>query len=123
MIYLKYDGTMTKKILSLLSQHLSSRTDLKRTEYTITVRHDPNSEDDIVEISPKILVFPNVHDKQQKDKRTIVYHIMKVHFPEALVISKNSEYGDVHIHRGIMTEGTYSYCYKPNYIRRRWFRI
>ena len=118
---MKNTTKLTEDFLKQLSHHLSGRANWSNTEYSVYIRNNT------VDCFPQVDVFPDRYHRQVSDKNTVLYHVMKHHFPELM----NDDTLDVHlgckINSGILTPGNYQYKFIYNSsgkkIRRQWTRV
>lgn len=110
----------TKQFLQSIAYHLSSRDDCKDLEYEVSIKHDSNSDFDIVEVSPYITVFPSTFYRRESDRRSIAYHVLIHHFPDIL---DPSDPNIARIMSGMLVTGTYVYTKYPLISRRKWRKL
>lgn len=107
----------TKDILNLISSHLSGRTDCRGVNYVLTINQDNN----IIQLEPNILVFPDVHRRKEIDKTSVVKHILVEHVP--YLFSEVDSKGNSLISSEWVIPGTYVYQSSYDNKRRKWVRI
>ena len=101
---MRKDSENTYKLLYLISKHLSGRQDCKRVQYVVTI-----SQSKEVNMDPIIYVFPNVYNRKDTDKKSLIHHI--------------HDYHDVEFDK--LVEGKYMYQLSEigGKVRRRWTNL
>ena len=96
----------TYELLKLISSHVSSRSKFNKEEYVVTITdsHD-------ISVDPVILVFPNIHNRKQTDKQTVLHHILTHHID------------DQDNWKNDLLPGEYIYKLDVKRQRRQWMRI
>ena len=118
---MKNTTKLTEDFLKAISKHLSGRSEWSKTQYIVHIR------DDTVDCFPPVLVFPDKFHRQLSDKNTLLYHVIKYHFP----ILMNDGTLDIHcnckVNSDSLSPGYYIYKFTYNSsgkkIRRLWARL
>lgn len=96
-------GEQTEYLLKSISERLSGREDCKRTEYIVTIN------DNGVNMSPLIQVFPNRYKRKEGDKIDIVSFVHQYKMSNARLDG--------------FVFGTYKYQLTPDRKQRKWRKI
>lgn len=78
----------TKKLLNLISIHISNNIKYKYLIYTVTISkyYDYIT----VKLDPNCLVFPDIHHKKTANKLPVLEHILNVHMNDLLISNQNN---------------------------------
>lgn len=121
----------TKKLLTLLSNHLSSRDECRNCRYRLVIQNDIidtqtsisfkviNDASSEIEFEP--YVYPSIHNKKPTDSIPITLHIMLDHFSD--LTECNLAYGCLYVNHNIFVPGIYVFDYSLSKNRRYWRRI
>lgn len=96
----------TYSLLKLIASHVSSRPGFNKKEYVVTITDSRE-----ILVDPVILVFPNIHNRKQTDKETVLYHILSHHTKDPDTWKDN------------LLPGKYIYKLDVKRQRRQWMRI
>lgn len=107
---------LTKQLLQKIANHLSGRKDCKGVNYVVTI----HSEEKSVEFYPSTQVFPNRYRRCERDKVSIVSHVIQEHLPE-LLIGFDTQL-NLLVDTDKLVPGTYIYESSIDNRRRRWTR-
>ena len=112
---------LTEDFLKQISHHLSGRAKWSNTQYSVYVGNDT------VDCFPPVEVFPDRYHRQVSDKNTVLYHVIKYHFPDIMKDNTLDVHFDCKINSGILTPGNYLYKFIYNSsgkkTRRQWTRV
>ena len=116
MIADRESSKLTDKLLKLISNHLSSRSECRGLEYIVTIG------DDRILFEPfTVFVFPNRYRRCERDKSPVTHHVIFNHMPELNL--RKTELGDYILDTSKLVKGRYKYQKSFNSNRRRWVRI
>lgn len=101
-----YASENTRRLLNLLSSHLSTRKGCSGTEYVLKISGDT------IEFSPNVYCFPDLHKRKQTDRMPILEHVLLQHMSDVL----RSQYDTIFV------DGIYWYKLSVDRSRRRWTR-
>lgn len=132
----------TLKLLYALSGRLSGRSDCKQVEYVVAIgitdkdildKYGFNTEDlldgmnapadyeQILRFSPARLVFPNNHMRKERDKMSILYHVINRYFGD--ILQGSDDYGNISVYPDSLSSGVYKYILSVDRRRRKWQRV
>lgn len=121
---IKFDSTtsteksqLTKELLNSIANHLSGRKDCKGVNYVVTIHH-PHS---TLTIVPNIQVLPNRYRRCERDKVSVLVHVIQEHMTE-LFVGFDSQMNLV-VESDMLVPGTYVYESSIDGKRRRWNRL
>lgn len=95
------DAKYTEEFLHQISSHLSSRSECRGIEYTVTISND------FVVVDPLIKVCKSRYSRKESDKMLVETHVQNFHNS-----STNS-----------LVDGTYRYILSNSKRRRRWTKV
>lgn len=115
MNYSKQDSILTDRLLKLISRRLSSRIELKGTEYICSI------EENKISFEPNIIIYPSTHRRKDSDKINILEFILNKYFQSTHKFHRTKE-GSIVIESGKFICGTYKYVKSINGKQRKWIR-
>lgn len=104
---------LTQKFLYSISDHLSSRSDCSKLNYSVTIGHN------VIYFEPPIQVCPSTHVRKRQARESIVEHIIFRHFHSTLY-DGSDKFGNMQIRRDALVPGVYVYESSIDNKRRRW---
>ena len=107
---------LTEKFLYSISDHLSSRSDCSKLNYSVTIGHN------MIYFEPPIQVCPSTHVRKRQARESIVEHVILRHF-HATLYNGSDEFGNMQIHKDALVPGVYIYESSIDNKRRRWHRV
>lgn len=114
----KSQSAQTKQLLHSIASHLSSRVECRGVRYIVTIGVDDSH---LVSFGPvDVKVYPNRYRRCERDKVTILSHVLREHFPE-LVLSADRD-GNIVVDTSKLISGVYEYQASIDNKRRRWVR-
>lgn len=118
---MKNTTKLTEDFLKQISHHLSGRAKWSNTQYSVYIGNAT------IDCFPPVEVFPDRYHRQVSDKNTVLYHVIKYHFPILANPNTLDTHFDCSINPDILTPGNYLYKFIYNSsgkkIRRQWTRV
>ena len=118
---MKNTTKLTENFLKQISYHLAGRARYSNIQYSVHI------EQDWIECFPNVTVFPDRYHRQLSDKNTVLYHVIKYHFPVLMKDTTLDFHLGCKINSNILTPGNYLYKFIYNSsgkkIRRQWTRV
>lgn len=107
---------LTQKFLYSISDHLSSRSDCSKLNYSVTIGHN------VIYFEPPIQVCPSTHVRKRQARESIVEHVIFRHFHSTLY-DGSDKFGNMQIRRDALVPGVYVYESSIDNKRRRWHMV
>lgn len=107
---------LTQKFLYSISDHLSSRSDCSKLNYSVTIGHS------VIYFEPPIQVCPSTHVRKRQARESIVEHVIFRHFHSTLY-DGSDKFGNMQIRRDALVPGVYVYESSIDNKRRRWHMV
>ena len=118
---MKNTTKLTEDFLKQISHHLSGRAKWSNTQYSVYIGNAAS------DCFPPVEVFPDRYHRQISDKNTVLYHVIKYHFPILVNPNTLDVHFDCKINSDFLTPGNYLYKFVYNSsgkkIRRQWTRV
>ena len=116
-------GRNTKKLLFLISDHLSGKKKFSKFQYLVTINNcnaERASAKCSIHLFPNPWFFPNTHSRRPGSETTLVDHILMYHASTNLDVCE--ENGVLYLNMKKLVSGEYAYMLGADN-KRRWVRL
>lgn len=105
----------TREFLTLISRHLSSRSNMQKEEYVVELIEEESGI--VCNMDPRIECYRDIHSKKESDSDLVYIHVAKYHMYDKIVLA----IGEYHYFKD-MVPGKYVYRLSSSGKRRRWYK-